>query len=224
MASDTRRPEAVRIALLNGVALGLQGGAVSNVGSTVAGGRAGSSVPGADHRRTVTAGLELSTEPTALTKLAGGSGALAESAKSLVSLVTWPGKPAPTLAARTPAEENLFVAGKQIYANTCVGCHSAQGEGVPHVGAKLAGSPYATTEGDAIIRILINGKEGQTGLMPPLGAAMSNEEVASVLTFIRQSWSNTGTPILPSAVKESRAAYAHRTTPWSDEELARGKR
>ncbi|GFE83429.1 dehydrogenase [Steroidobacter agaridevorans] len=224
MATDARQPEPLRIALLNGVALGLQGGAASDVGRAVAGGRAGSGIPGMGRRRTVTAGLQLPTEPAALIKLASASGALADAAKSLVALVTWPGKPAPRLASRTPAEEKLFVAGKQVYANTCVGCHLAQGEGSPPVGAKLVGSPYANADGDAIIRILINGKEGRLGVMPPLGAAMSDEEVASVLTFIRQSWSNTGTPVSPSAVKETRAAYAHRTTPWSDDELVRRKR
>lgn len=224
MAGDTRQPEPVRVALLNGVAVGLQGGVANDFGRAVAGGRAGSGVPGVGRRRTVTAEFQLPSEPAALTKLAGGSGDLAEAAKSLVSLVTWPGKPAPRLAARTPEEEKLFVAGEQIYANTCVGCHQAQGQGVPQVGAKLAGSSYASADGDAIIRILLNGKEGQMGLMPPLGAAMSNDEVASVLTFVRQSWSNMGTPILPTAVKETRAAYAHRTTPWRDEELVRRKR
>lgn len=223
-ACDTQQPEAVRTALLNGIALGLQGGVSSNVGSAVAGGRAGSGVPGVNRRRVATARLQLAAEPADLTRLAGGSGDLAEAAKSVVSLVTWPGKPTHSVASRTPAEEKLFVAGEQLYANTCVGCHLSEGQGAPHIGAKLAGSPYATAEGDAIIRILINGKEGPMGLMPPLGAAMSNEEVASVLTFIRQSWSNTGTPILPTAVKEARAAYAHRTTPWSEPELALRKR
>jgi len=223
-AYDDRQPETVRVALLKGIAVGLQGEAPSSVGNAVAGGRAGPSVPGLNVQRSTTDGLRLAAAPQTLMRLAGGSGELADAAKLLVSLVTWPGKPAPPATApRTPAEEKLFAAGRQIYANNCVGCHLAEGQGTPHIGAKLAGSPYANAGADSIIRILVQGKEGQVGLMPPLGAAMSDEEAAAVLTFIRQSWGNIGTPIMPTAVKEVRAAYAQRKTPWSDEELASRK-
>ena len=62
-------------------------------------------------------------------------------------------------------------------------------------------------------------KQGQIGLMPPLGGAMSDEEVAAVLTYVRQSFGNRAAPVPPAAVKEWRLAFAHRTTPWSEKDI-----
>ena len=39
------------------------------------------------------------------------------------------------------------------------------------------------------------------GLMPPLGGALNDEQIASVLTYIRREWGNTGAPV---EVEESR--------------------
>jgi hypothetical protein len=43
--------------------------------------------------------------------------------------------------------------------------------------------------------------------------------VAAVLTYIRRSWGNTGTPIAPADVREVRGASAGRTRPWTEPEL-----
>lgn len=220
LASDARHPEAQRGAILVGLALGYAGG-VGQGGNAVAGGRAGGSIPGVAQRGPGTRRFEMPAEPVALTRLADGSGALASSARAVLALVTWPGRPAPpALAARTPDEERLFLAGKGIYAEQCAGCHQVQGEGAPSIAVALAGSKRVVGNGDVPVRILTNGYEGKIGLMPPLGAAMSDTELAALLTFVRQSWGNRGTPIVPAAVKEWRLAYAHRTVPWTETELA----
>ena len=76
------------------------------------------------------------------------------------------------------------------------------------------------------IRVLIGGKEGSIGLMPPLGGALSDEQIAAVLTYVRREWGNTGTPVDPATVAEVRKATAGRSRPWTDQELigARGSR
>ncbi|OJU11987.1 MAG: hypothetical protein BGN86_13635, partial [Caulobacterales bacterium 68-7] len=226
LASDSSKPEAVRVALLKGIGTGFQGGARQGDGA-VAGNRAGGGVAGVTRQNVATAGRELAAEPTVLTALGKQSGALGEAANAVLAQVTWPGKPPPPAAPpRTPEEEKLFVAGKEVFANNCEACHGPAGEGIERVGAKLAGSKYANAgvANDAIIRILLNGKDGPIGAMPPLGAAMPDEEVAQVLTFIRGSWGNKGAPIVPAAVKETRQAYSHREEPWTDEDLARRAR
>jgi mono/diheme cytochrome c family protein len=83
----------------------------------------------------------------------------------------------------------------------------------------LAGSKRVVATGDVPVRILTNGYEGKMALMPPLGAAMSDEELAGLLTYVRQSWGNKGTPITPAGVKEWRLAFSHRTTPWTEAEI-----
>ena len=74
-----------------------------------------------------------------------------------------------------------------------------------------------------VVRILTAGKEGSIGLMPPVGATMSDEELAGVLTYVRGSWGNTAVPLAPAQVQTLRKQYAARTTPWSDAELLAGQ-
>ena len=69
------------------------------------------------------------------------------------------------------------------------------------------------------MRILINGKEGPTGLMPPLGQAFTDEQIAGVLTYVRRQWGNAGAPVDVQVVKDTRAAVAGRTRPWTNAEL-----
>jgi mono/diheme cytochrome c family protein len=71
------------------------------------------------------------------------------------------------------------------------------------------------------VRILINGKEGPVGLMPPLGAVLNDEQIASVLTYIRREWGQTGDAVDPETVKQVRPLTADRTRPWTNDELAR---
>lgn len=219
MAADAGQPVPVRSALLDGLALGLAGG-VQVGGNAVAGGRAGGNIPGVTRQRGGGNRFELASEPRGLAVLADGKDALAEPARKLLALVTWPGRPAPpALPPRSASEEALFRRGQSIYVEQCSGCHQVQGQGQATVAPPLAGSKRVAANGDVPVRILTNGLEGKIGLMPPLGSAMSDEEVAAVLTYVRQSWGNTGTPLPPAAVKEWRLAFAHRTTPWSEKDI-----
>jgi mono/diheme cytochrome c family protein len=66
----------------------------------------------------------------------------------------------------------------------------------------------------------LNGKEGPVGLMPPLGAPMSDDDLAAVLTYIRRAWGNTGTPVDRALVEGARAETAARSRPWTTDELS----
>lgn len=226
LAADARQSEAVRLAILKGVTAGLTGQAGGGGGDTVAGGRAGSAVPGVGGRRSeATAQLQLPAQPKALAVLASGSGEVPAAAKQVLALVGWPGKPAPpAVPPRTSEEELLFVAGRDLYTTHCSACHRPEGRGGGTVAADLAGSKLVNGIGSIPVRVLVHGKEGKLGLMPPLGADMSDLELASVLTYIRGAWGNTGAPLVAAAVREWRQAFAHRTTPWTEEELVRPTR
>jgi mono/diheme cytochrome c family protein len=69
------------------------------------------------------------------------------------------------------------------------------------------------------IRILLNGKEGPIGLMPPVGQVFSDAQIAAVLTYIRRDWGQTGSPVDEATVKSVRASTTDRTRPWTNEEL-----
>jgi hypothetical protein len=63
--------------------------------------------------------------------------------------------------------------------------------------------------------------------MPPIGQAFTDEQIADVLTYVRRQWGNVGTPVDVQTVKDTRAAVASRTRPWTNDELtalARGGR
>ena len=67
-----------------------------------------------------------------------------------------------------------------IYKNICMGCHQEDGRGKDKLGANLVDSPFVTAaDAAASIRILVGGKEGPIGLMPPLGPALSDEQIAA---------------------------------------------
>jgi len=225
-ATSAQQPAKLRLAILNGANTGLIGADARRNSGTVAGGRAGG-VGGLFERPKATVKpLALSAEPVTLISLSKESGEMGSAAKAVVDNLTWPGKPVPPAPknTRTPEEEVLFKAGKGVYATNCAGCHQDQGQGAPRVAAALAGSKIVTGRPDAVLRVLLNGKDGSIGEMPPLGQSLNDEQLAQVLTYIRGSFGNTASPIRPALAKEFRLSYAYRKKPWTDKELEQPSR
>jgi mono/diheme cytochrome c family protein len=159
-------------------------------------------------------------EPAALSQLAASGGDLGVRAANVLARVTWPGKPGSTTATPLTAEEQQrFEAGREIYRSICQACHQPDGRGQDRVAPSLIGSSLLLASADIPARILLNGKEGAIGLMPPIGFAISDEQIASVLTYVRREWGQAGTPVDPATIKTIRASTAERTRPWTDAEL-----
>jgi mono/diheme cytochrome c family protein len=55
--------------------------------------------------------------------------------------------------------------------------------------------------------------------MPAMGAALPDDDLAAVLTYIRQSWGNKASAITPEQVKAVRAEVGNRTQPWTADQL-----
>jgi mono/diheme cytochrome c family protein/glucose/arabinose dehydrogenase len=145
---------------------------------------------------------------------------LADRVGLLLARIDWPGKAgAQTAAALTAAEQKLFDAGQEVYENLCQACHQADGRGLDNVAPPLIGSPIALGRPELGILVLLHGKEGTIGLMPPLGGSLTDDQIAGALTFIRRSWGQTASPVDPAAVKKARDAHAGRTRPWTALEL-----
>ena len=221
LAADAKQPTPARVAIMEGVAVGLRtSGGGAGGGGGVAGGRAGGGVPGLNRARAVT-GFPIAAPPTALQAMVAAKNELSPSATAMLDLLAWPGKPeAPAVAALSADDQKRFGAGRKFYDETCAACHQADGTGIERVGAPLKGSKWVNGASDPLIRILVNGKEGALGVMPPLGAGLSDDELAGLLTYIRRSFGNTAPPVVPAEVKETRQAYSHRDTPWTEAELA----
>jgi mono/diheme cytochrome c family protein len=176
-------------------------------------------VPGVSIRR----GLRLQREPGALIGLASraaASGDWSARARAILGRISWPSGDADVPAVKlTPEEQRRFDAGREIYANLCQACHQPDGRGQERVAPGLIDSPLVLAAPDIAARVLLNGKEGPIGLMPPLGSTLSDEQVASVLTYVRREWGHTATPVDPAVVTNVRDLTRTRTRPWTHAEL-----
>jgi mono/diheme cytochrome c family protein len=230
-AVDQNRAEATRVALLRGLDAGLAAMSSNGArfglvpsGATGRAAMAAGSVPGADLQGR--AGARASTtfalpqEPTELTRLAAGTGEVAEIAGRIVAKTSWPGKPEPKVAPLTAAEQTRYTAGAEVYKTICIACHQPDGRGKEHVAPALVGSKFALATPTVPVRILLSGKEGNVGLMPPLNA-LTDDQIAAVLTYIRREWGNTGSAVDVGTVKEVRSLTASHARPWTEAELSR---
>jgi mono/diheme cytochrome c family protein len=152
--------------------------------------------------------IELPARPKAFLALARSDDrAIAEAVMRVVRRLDWPGKPKPKKAP-TPSPAALqerLAAGQRIYATMCASCHHDEGQGRDDLAPPLAGSKLMLGDPVEAACIVLNGKEGPV-LMPPFAAALSDEEIAAVLTYVRQSWGNDASPVEPSLVRDARAA------------------
>ncbi|CAN5318916.1 hypothetical protein BH23GEM2_BH23GEM2_01300 [soil metagenome] len=132
--------------------------------------------------------------------------------------------------AGSPAIATGQGSGEQLYQQRCVSCHQADGQGLAGAFPPLVGSEYALAANKAVpIRIVLHGLQGPVtvkgvqynGVMPPGGAgiAMSDDETAAVLTYVRSAWGNSASAVTPQEVAAERAARA-TTGPTTAEELA----
>ena len=55
--------------------------------------------------------------------------------------------------------------------------------------------------------------------MPPVGSALTDEQIAAVLTYIRREWGQAGAPVTAAMVAETRALTRGRLRPWTNDEL-----
>jgi mono/diheme cytochrome c family protein len=135
------------------------------------------------------------------------------------------------VASSGPVKVDPIVAGKKLY-NTCATCHQATGTGVPGVYPPLAKSEWVLGSDERLVRILLHGLSGEVqvlgntynGAMPNFGPGggynWKDEQIAYVLTYIRQEWGNTAAEITPERVKEIRTGgAAGRAKPWTQAEL-----
>lgn len=103
--------------------------------------------------------------------------------------------------------------GRKLYADNCATCHGATGLGKPPAYPPLALNHSITMESAVNpIRMVLNGgyppstfKNPRPYGMPPFAQKLSNDEVAAVVTYIRMTWGNRGTPISPQQVSDLRS-------------------
>ena len=87
--------------------------------------------------------------------------------------------------------------GAKIYSAKCNGCHGADAKGNGSTFPSLVGSKWATSETERFAMIILNGLQGPVdngvtyGVMPPQGIGMAPEDLAGVMTYVRNNFGNT---------------------------------
>ena len=119
----------------------------------------------------------------------------------------------PNAGAPKPIEITLFDRGAKVYRNQCAQCHQADGNGVLGVYPPLVASNWVTGHPQVVSRILINGLNGPivvkgsnyNGNMPAFGSsglALSDKDIAGVITYIRQEWGNSASDVTVATIAE----------------------
>lgn len=110
-----------------------------------------------------------------------------------------------------PAPKAAMARGKKVYTSTCLPCHQADGGGVPRLNPPLAKSDYVTGDISYLINIVLKGLNDEIevngeyyGNPMPAQAQLSDQEVADVLTYIRNSFGNKASAITVAQVKTER--------------------
>ncbi|MBL9120785.1 MAG: hypothetical protein JNL80_12820 [Phycisphaerae bacterium] len=145
--------------------------------------------------------------------------------RPLDAWVRWPDRSdveAPSLA--TTPEETIEL-GRRVY-SACMTCHGPAGVGQDGVYPPLAASPYVNGDPERFAKILLHGLQGRVtvgtkevvGLMPP-PVIETDEEIAAVMTYVRQAFGNAAPPVSPSVVRAVRERHASRMKPWEVTEL-----
>jgi mono/diheme cytochrome c family protein len=120
------------------------------------------------------------------------------------------------------------VVGKALFSANCITCHQATGLGVPGQYPPLAGSEVEL--GDAtnhLIAIVLKGLQGPVvvagkpfnNAMQAWEAQYTDQQLASILTYVRSDWGNNAPPITADMVKEIRAEFKDRKDQWTWPEI-----
>ena len=116
----------------------------------------------------------------------------------------------------SPEDQKIWDMGKEIYAIHCSGCHQMNGNGREPLAPPLNKSEWVTGSPEVLGLIVLNGMRGPVEVngvtyqppmiqkqMPGIGqnSAFTDEKVAAVLSFVRNSWNNQASFVSPEEVE-----------------------
>ena len=118
------------------------------------------------------------------------------------------GVPPPIIANRPKGEK--IELGRRLFMSICAACHQTTGLGIPNTFPPLAGSDYLNADKNRAIKTVINGRQGEVivnsrkfnNSMPSF--PLSDDDIANVLTFVYNSFGNSGLEVSPGEVEALR--------------------
>jgi mono/diheme cytochrome c family protein len=102
--------------------------------------------------------------------------------------------------------------GAKLYARDCIACHEADGTGAPRIYPPLPGNAnLQSADPSSTLRIILDGAQTVTtprapnaGSMPGYAGKFSDQEIADVTNYIRNSWGNAAPLVTPAQVAKAR--------------------
>jgi mono/diheme cytochrome c family protein len=102
--------------------------------------------------------------------------------------------------------------GQTVYSQSCIACHQPNGAGIPNLYPPLIKTKWVLGDKNELIKIVLNGLTGEikvndevyNNAMPP-HSFLTDDQVADVLTYVRNSFGNKATAVKPAEVKSNRA-------------------
>jgi mono/diheme cytochrome c family protein len=99
----------------------------------------------------------------------------------------------------------LFQQGQKVYEDNCADCHRLNGKGLPGTFPAHDGNPFVVGPPGPAIATVLNGRKGMLGQMPSWKDKLDDRQIAAVLTYLRQAWSNRAPAVTPAMVAPTRS-------------------
>ena len=132
----------------------------------------------------------------------------------------------------TGSDLALFIKGKEIYSREgfCMTCHQADGKGLVNSGfPPLAGTKWVLESEERLIKLVLKGLFGPIEVlgreypgqvpMTPYEGMLNDEEIAAVLTYVRNAFGNKADPVSSASVAKVRSEIQSRSGFYNPEEL-----
>jgi len=100
--------------------------------------------------------------------------------------------------------DKSYQEGKKLFEATCADCHRVNGQGLPAMFPALDKSSLVVGDPNQVIDTVLFGRKGQLGQMPSWKDTFNDQQVADLITYIRQAWSNKASAVTPDMVKKRR--------------------
>ena len=115
-------------------------------------------------------------------------------------------------ASSTSTRQTTISRGKAVYGANCLSCHQADGSGVGNLNPPLYGTQWITGSKTTLVQMVLKGSKGKVEIdgetfhnTMPAQAYLTDQQIADVLTYVRNSFGNKASPVTPAEVKSIRA-------------------
>ncbi|WP_337024852.1 MULTISPECIES: c-type cytochrome [unclassified Pantoea] len=110
------------------------------------------------------------------------------------------------------SNDNAMMVGKKVYESQCNACHVSDGSGIRNMIPALANNPQVNAEDpSSLLNVVLNGSQGPfthanptSAGMPEFAWKLSDDNIADVMTYIRNSWGNAAPAVTTETVSKAR--------------------